>query len=296
MSFLEGIDPQQADALLKSAETVRLHPEQVLFSEFDLANGFYRVINGKLRVTKNHLGKEVEVGKLGAGEVFGEVGLLRGIGLRSATVQAIEATELQEFNSRVLLAFEKSNVRAALKLYQNLIQILADRLAWVETPGHPKTDPRPTLEQRFEYDHYAVLDEEAYTRGLQAAQALVPDDLFARFFRIDKRIMPGAALCKAGEHSDGLYVVTSGKLSVEVPHMDEEPREIEAPVILGEIGFLTNKLRSATIRALTEVVYTKVIHEDLLRLEKKEPEEALRFYKSAAMMIVLTLLRRESSR
>jgi small-conductance mechanosensitive channel/CRP-like cAMP-binding protein len=77
--LLESLEPTLIDKLTQQAETRLLEPEEVLFSEGAADCTLYVVASGVMEVTKMaESGAILPLGRLGAGEYLGEIGLLTG--------------------------------------------------------------------------------------------------------------------------------------------------------------------------------------------------------------------------
>lgn len=84
-----GLPVPRLEAVARKLTPVTIEPGQVVIRQGDAADRFYLVERGSLRVTQ--VGEEEEertLRDLGAGDVFGEIGLLRGVP-RTATVTAL---------------------------------------------------------------------------------------------------------------------------------------------------------------------------------------------------------------
>jgi CRP-like cAMP-binding protein len=89
-----GLGPDLLARVASSSHTEVAVRNQVLFREGDPADDLYVVRNGRVAVVKRaDAGRESVVALIGAGEVFGELGLFDGGG-RSADARAIEPTDL----------------------------------------------------------------------------------------------------------------------------------------------------------------------------------------------------------
>lgn len=106
-----------------------------------------------------------------------------------------------------------------------------------------------------------------------------PDELLAFF---ETRFQSaGEVIMREGEESDELIVVTNG--SVHVSHVgrdgnDVRIRTLRTGAILGEIGFLTGEVRSATVSAETDVELQVLSTEAHRELRREQPELAIRLY------------------
>ena len=95
LECLEGRLPAFRRALLEQAkadlERVELAPGEVLLCKGEKANALYVVVAGMLRATTiQDDGGELTLSEFGPGEMAGEMAILAGGGLYSATVSAAE--------------------------------------------------------------------------------------------------------------------------------------------------------------------------------------------------------------
>ncbi|MBI4027977.1 MAG: cyclic nucleotide-binding domain-containing protein [Verrucomicrobia bacterium] len=95
-------DPMQ----LAETERKRFKAGELILKQGDLGYNAYRILNGEVEVFFSRGGERVALGRLGAGEIFGEMGMIEDRP-RSATVQAVVPTEVavvtpQAFNQIIL--------------------------------------------------------------------------------------------------------------------------------------------------------------------------------------------------
>lgn len=130
VSLFASLREEELDLLLEATTTKRLEPKEVLCRKGDPGNQLYGILSGSLKVTTTAAdGKDVLFGLMGAGEVIGEIALLDGEE-RSATVTAVEETELLTLHRRELIPFLEKNPRAAIGLAVVLaarVRSLSDR-------------------------------------------------------------------------------------------------------------------------------------------------------------------------
>jgi len=88
-----GLSQDFIDGLRSKVELVRYAKGEVICRQNDLADSFYLVRIGFVKVTESHPGGELVLAYLGRGNYFGEIGLLRD-GRRTATVTALDHVEL----------------------------------------------------------------------------------------------------------------------------------------------------------------------------------------------------------
>ena len=84
-----GLPPARLDLAAQRAEMRTVEPDEVVIRQGDAADSFYVIADGEFIVTQRqpNLAEPVELRRMHAGEVFGEIGLLSGVP-RTATVTA----------------------------------------------------------------------------------------------------------------------------------------------------------------------------------------------------------------
>lgn len=130
VSIFASLGGKELDLLLQATTIKRLKPKEVLCRKGDPGSQLYGILSGSLKVTTTGTdGKDVMFGLMGPGEVIGEIALLDGQE-RSATVTAIEDSELLTLHRRDLIPFLEKNPRAAIGLAGVLaarVRSLSDR-------------------------------------------------------------------------------------------------------------------------------------------------------------------------
>lgn len=118
------LEPAQLDALAAATSTRRLAAREELFHKGDVASQVYVVSSGRLKVTSTSSeGNEMVLNLLDAGEVVGELPMLIG-GERTATIVALEPSELVVLERREFLRFLREHPESAV----TLLAVMADRL------------------------------------------------------------------------------------------------------------------------------------------------------------------------
>jgi CRP-like cAMP-binding protein len=112
----------QLDALAAATTTKRLAARESLYHKGDAAAQVYVVVSGRLKVTSTAAsGDEVVLNLLDAGEVVGELPLLVG-GQRTATVTALEPTELVVLERREFLRFLREQPESVVTLLTEMAE------------------------------------------------------------------------------------------------------------------------------------------------------------------------------
>ena len=100
--------------ITKSHQTTQSHydPGQIVFSQGDLAQGFFIILEGSVEVIHERDGDSVLVATLGPGDYFGEMSLLYGV-RHTATIRAITAVDVVIMNANdfTVLANSASDFR-----------------------------------------------------------------------------------------------------------------------------------------------------------------------------------------
>jgi CRP/FNR family cyclic AMP-dependent transcriptional regulator len=106
------------------------------------------------------------------------------------------------------------------------------------------------------------------------------------------RFKTGDCVLKAGEHDRSLYFVTTGRLDLLLPQpngAERLVRTISAPAVIGEMGFVENRARSMTIKAMTDGELLRLDFHDFERLAGEEPTIAQNLMFELARVLSLRL-------
>ena len=94
--------------------------------------------------------------------------------------------------------------------------------------------------------------------------------------QLEQRLVPllvrrGVELVRQGDAADALYVVVSGRFSVEATGSPEPIAEISSGSPIGEIAFFAGGLRTATVRAIRDSVVVKLTRSDFNAISARSP-------------------------
>jgi CRP/FNR family cyclic AMP-dependent transcriptional regulator len=118
------LDDQERADLIKLLKPRRFRGGQRIFRTGDPALCLYVIRSGRVRIViDTYEGEEVAILELEPGDVVGEVSFLDG-GPRSATAEAVEDSELLEFDRKELLQFVTLHPHAAI----DLLTVMGHRL------------------------------------------------------------------------------------------------------------------------------------------------------------------------
>ncbi len=212
-------------ALFEKCPLQRFEEGQLVFEQGDKADAFYVICGGQVRVFRTDGTDRKELATLEEGSFFGEMALLSEAP-RSASVEAAaEDTQVLVISADILKDLSGSYpvVSTALKKFcrQRMLSNLMNQAA-IFAPFN-RNDRR---------------------------------DLVQKFRARD--VNRGEVLVKEGATSDGLYVVLSGEVAVEVK--GDRIATLKEGQVFGEMSLLMRTPASATVRAIR--------HTSLLRLPK----------------------------
>ena len=120
------LSEEQLVAATAQSENETFRAGQIIFRQDDPADKFYIITKGQVDITRSIKkdGPEVQVGRLGEGQYFGEIELL-GRAFRSVTAKAVGEVECLSLNREVF----KSLLAASSETYKEFDVVLRRRLA-----------------------------------------------------------------------------------------------------------------------------------------------------------------------
>lgn len=124
-SFLfRNLSPIHLQKVVSLARTLSLPAQHVVFEQADAGEEMLVVLSGRLKISvSNREGREIVLGILGPGEIFGEGAVLDGRG-RSASATTVTPCELLGIHRKDFMPFLEQNPKAAI----DLLTVLALRL------------------------------------------------------------------------------------------------------------------------------------------------------------------------
>ncbi|MDB6036293.1 MAG: putative cytochrome [Verrucomicrobiales bacterium] len=215
---LPELNQKQLDDVLKKVKTATYQPGTVILRQDDVAEDFYIILEGEVEVLKQGPDREEKlVGRLRAGDYFGEIGLLYAV-RRTATVRAAGKNTVKTlvldrdtFTSMVADSDLLSDQIASVVRRRYMANLLAQAL------------PRLNAEQIGRY---------------------LPD------FEL-REYEAGSVIIEQGGPADTFFIITKGMVEVINSHpsgQDVLLGELGAGECFGEIGLLAARPRMATVR------------------------------------------------
>ena len=127
IDMFQNMNVREAKMTSLMAYTVDMDPGKQLFSQGDIGDEMYVVLDGSISIFLEKEGKRTDLVRLEKGNTFGEMGLFRNAE-RSASAEAYEKTRLLVINRDCLEPPKKRNPKIAAKLFLNLANSLQSSL------------------------------------------------------------------------------------------------------------------------------------------------------------------------
>jgi len=221
--ILRGLSSQELNQIVSKVKPVTYTAGALIIREGDTAEEFFIVLEGEVEVTKDlHLPQErqIAVSRLGPGDYFGEIGLLRGI-RRIASVRAVTVATVLVLDRETFITIV-SECDLVSEQIADMVRrrVMATRLA--------ETLPQLSPQQLARY---------------------LPN------FKLIK-YKPGEVIVRQGDLADMFYIITTGRAEVVNHRPGGEGLvlcELGAGEWFGEMGLLLGRARTATVRATADV-------------------------------------------
>jgi predicted RND superfamily exporter protein len=123
-----GLRPSQARVVTLMGDLKRFKPGDAIVRQGERGDEMYVIIQGNADVWIGHGRERQRVAEMQRGDVFGEMGLVRGGNERSADVVAASDVEALAVDERFLQRIQRRYPRIASRVLLNLSRILSDRL------------------------------------------------------------------------------------------------------------------------------------------------------------------------
>lgn len=223
--------------VVKKVRYIEVPGGETIFNENDTGDSIFIVVDGELSIEGSAKdGSQVPIATLTDGDFFGEFGFFSA-SKRKTTVKAKTAVSLLELT--------KADINEIIRAHPRVSKVL------------------------FEFYKERVVDR--YMALSKAFRPMSPVDRKAVLKRITlKSYKENEIITQEGEVGETMYLIKSGRVAVGI----SDEHGIETPVteltdgdFFGEIALATNKPRTATVSALTDVetvVFTRSTIKDIL--------------------------------
>jgi CRP/FNR family transcriptional regulator, cyclic AMP receptor protein len=167
------LDDAEAAAIEAIAARKLYKKNEVVVREGEEANAAYVVVHGRLKVTIAAAEKDAALGLMGPGDVFGELALLTPEARRTATVKAIEPTQLIVLGGDGFHALLRSSPSVTYKVLRHVAKRLVRLTEHVEATRTPDIGARLAHQLR----ELAASHGEKSAEGTRIALKLSQSDL-----------------------------------------------------------------------------------------------------------------------
>ncbi|MBT3255470.1 MAG: cyclic nucleotide-binding domain-containing protein [Deltaproteobacteria bacterium] len=236
------LGPTTLGELVCETSLCSLTADQVLFSQGDVADAMFVVLEGRLAVTVLHNAAAFLVGRIGPGDPVGEMQVLAG-GNRTATVTAVTNCRLLRLPNAVLRELSRRFPEMGTLLDKTILERLrSNQLAFTLHGLFGELNP----EQLRDF----------LTHG--------------RWLKISK----GEVLFRQGQQDDNFYLVVSGRFWVSCSEENGGVRsvaEVGRGETIGEMSMLSSEPRSANVTAIRDSEVVRFSAEDFTALLNRYP-------------------------
>jgi len=132
--FLERLTDDDRVMLTRQAERRTYDAGEVILEEGSHRTALFIVHAGEVRVQRSHMGFDLEVARLGGGEIFGEMSLVEDVPA-SASVVADDRVEVEIIEAGHVRALIERDVGFYGRFYHSLALILSRRLRETTSVG-----------------------------------------------------------------------------------------------------------------------------------------------------------------
>jgi ATP-binding cassette subfamily B protein len=249
LPFVTILSPETQEVVANSFEVVRFSPGEEIVAEGDPADAIYVVASGTVRVLKTGIeGSQVPLDRLEPGDFFGESALLEETGGRSATVRAVEDSELLRLPGAVF-----TELFTLFPEAETLVRSYATHYRYYNL-----LRTRPA---------FARITELAITDLLIALKPV--------------QFTAGDIVIQQGDPPGPMYIIESGRLIVYLEVAGAERKTLyylREGEFFGEMSVLDNRPRSASIEAVTDCELLALAPDEFRELLDRHPslQEAAR--------------------
>jgi CRP-like cAMP-binding protein/Na+-translocating ferredoxin:NAD+ oxidoreductase RNF subunit RnfB len=232
--------------LAQAVRVLKVQPDTAIIRQGEIHHSLYLVDEGKLRISiRDTGGSELNLAVLEAGDFVGETAFVTK-GPRTATVRALTRCRLFEFPQR-----EIYRIRRYPELWKKLEETSQERLA------------------------ISMLCRVAIFRALTPQERAEVASLLAL-----TRYPAGTAICQQGRAGDAFFIISRGQVKVTTTKSGRQRvlAYLHEDDFFGEGALLAERLRDATVTALTDLEVLRLDRESFMQLVTAKPslEQAIR--------------------
>jgi len=254
-----GVSPAHLKELAEHARPRSFARASTMMAQGSVSESMHLLVSGQARVERA-IGDPptiVHLADLGPGEVVGEMGVLEDRP-RSATVAALEDLETLELKADFLKkVFQEDNdvllaiMRLVTQRWRNIDELVEQTLKITQAQLSRADEPAPADPTQAAVALRAFLRSPVFNHAQLAHLKEIAQHAQPRSFK------KGEILMRQGATSESMDLIVSGRVKVErAVERIKKPLHVAelGPLdVVGEMGVLENRPRSATITALTGV-------------------------------------------
>lgn len=252
--FFADFSETEIAKIIDSSEVVFCEEGNYLFKQGEASNSFYIVSTGELEVIYEDVVNTVTIAKAKSGSIIGEVGFLDKKE-RTASIKALTDVVALCISDKAFDEMEKDDKFLSFKVIKEIERVLASRLIQSNKNlinSKIKDISDKFIKQIINLDNPSILGSEA--SDLFFSQ--LNDKEISKFIKKTNIgiFNEGDFLFREGEESDSFHVIFEGEVEVSIQNENGRNDLISLGVgsIVGEVGFLDNSTRTASVRALKD--------------------------------------------
>jgi CRP-like cAMP-binding protein len=238
--FGDLLTEEDRDFLVSRSVVKPVSPGTLLCRQNQRDHRVYVIIKGEVEISRENQGRQMVLGLLGRGEVFGEVAALVKIP-RTASVIATSSSVLLE----IPLETMEELLQRSTAVYEAMVKRCNDRVI------------------------------EASLRNASCFAALSDEQLLPWRQRATLMDMAkNSAIIREGEPSDGFYIINHGiaRVYTKIDGQIINLSLLQAGDYFGEYATLNYTPRTASVAALTDIKALHISTEDFMHLTQRTPE------------------------
>ena len=254
----------------------------VIFREGDYGESFFRVVEGSVEVIIDYQGEnEKKLTDLGVGAYFGELAVLEAYP-RSATVIALaDQTKVKEIGEKEINDYFTQEPATILELFRHIGNRLRTLTAdyeeasavYEKLSGDEKAQDE-NLKSRISKVLSRFIGRHQEPISAETQQAIENSDFTAGFAKDTADYKAGTVIFREGEPGRCLYFIHGGRIGIYADYGKPEQKlltELFTGKSFGEMGMISNEVRSATAVAEEDSTLEIIGPDDLEELFTKNP-------------------------
>lgn len=303
-SLFSNFDATELAEILFLARPISFSPGTCIFRQGDPTDGMYLLRKGLVQICARLLGdEEVELGRIGAGELIGEVSLVDR-GVRSATASVLEQTEGYFFSSSHFDVLRNDLKSSAYKAMNTITKTLCERIRHqVSQVGKSGagSGPSTTLAKHDPPDSGGLEESNYCSTSIVDRAILGAIPFFQGFSEEEVEIFLGSLKCLDVKRGTGLfaqdgdpehcYLVVRGALRLGVAHdgMDEQLMILGPGQIAGDVALMDGQPHPWNCTVREGAILLEMPRAQFMDLQNRGSPVAFKFFNRVNHSLVIKL-------